>query len=672
MIKPNSGTNGGEKQRDPRGGHNKKSDAEHHAAGTWRADRQGDPADRKPKVSAVSTGRIATRDRERDVNPPPKDAPEWTRMWSRNISDERAAADGCWFDVYRACFTVWWTERYCRLYEGAWAGEPLLLRGAHSQFPHEPIMDMWDDSVLAHMIQRARDYNDAFQAGEPCDWQYECVMRTFGWVRWSSSSILKVHGHVRRFKRASYWVAKKNKKSPTMAALGLHLLCGDGEQGAKVFVGAKSAQQVIKNVISHMIHMVDKSEDLTGELKINRAHNTIEQICTSSYIYPLSGNDEAAHQKAEGAGGSLLIDETHVVDRAFMDRIDRMHISREEPLILQFSTAGSNPDGYGMGESKYARSILNGTITDHSYMAAVYEAPQDLTDAELVSEPQRYAEMANPALGHTVDLDELLSDYKRSSIDVRKLAKCKMYRLNIWQTSDSPWKVAPYWAACEQARKIEDFRGQSSWAGGDFSRARDMSALVFTFAEDARDGPHYYQFPLMWMVREYADAHRDKAAFHQWEQDGILTFCDKTIKYKVIDEKLREIHALYPIQVIRYDPALVTKFMEDLEEETGIPCVAFPQTILAYTGPTDDFAAAVREGTLYHDGNPCYAWQIQNAVVSKPDNNNNQRIVKPTDDDYRKVDAVQAGIMSLSAAMIRDDNVSIYATMKPFSMSGDE
>ena len=107
-----------------------------------------------------------------------------TRSWIRNESDERAAAAGCRFDLDRACWVPWWIGRYCRLYEGEWSGEPMVLRGAYSQ-PMEAILDEWDDGGRELSIERAHEYMECFAAGEPVDWQYECIMRLFGWVKYS-------------------------------------------------------------------------------------------------------------------------------------------------------------------------------------------------------------------------------------------------------------------------------------------------------------------------------------------------------------------------------------------------------------------------------------------------------------------------------------------------------
>src|SRR5215470_15025277 len=113
-----------------------------------------------------------------------------TRAWLKCPADERAAANGCRFDEGRGRFVVEWIERYLRLYEGDWAGQPFRL----------------------------------------LDWARDVTMRLFGWTRYSE----KWGRQVRRFRQASIWVAKKSGKSPTLAAWGLYLLCGDGEKGGKV------------------------------------------------------------------------------------------------------------------------------------------------------------------------------------------------------------------------------------------------------------------------------------------------------------------------------------------------------------------------------------------------------------------------------------------------------
>lgn len=578
-----------------------------------------------------------------------------TREWIRNESDERAAHAGYRFDLARACYTVWWIERYCKLYEGEWAGEPLILRGAHSQ-QFNPLMgdDFEDDEQDA--LLRAYAYNEAYQGGEACDWQYECTMRTFGWCKHDD----EWGREIRRFKKAGIWVPKKNKKSPTLAAWGLYLLAGDGEQGQKVWIGAKDGNQA-SIATRHAIEMVSRSPELTAICEINRNLKRISVPETSSFLQPMASSNKRTQDARHGENGSMLVDETHVVDENFMQITKRMIISRSEPIVAQFSTSGSNPDSYGKGQFDYGSDVLEGRITDHQYFAAIYAAPQDLKDEDLAADPEKYAKMANPAWGHTIRRSEIVSDYTESSRRVSDLAGFKYQRLNIWTSSSNPWKIASRWAENATAIKLADFAGEPCWMGADLSRARDMSALVLTFRDESGDAPKYYQFCWAWMVREYAEKHKSKAAFLQWEHDGLITFCENAIDLREIEDVIGELSQQYAIAEFRHDPAYAHELAARLEDQYSILAVPFKQTMTNYAKPVDDFEAAVIEGNLHHDGHAVYNWQIGHAVV-KSDNNNNRRIVKPTDDDYRKVDIVQAGIMSLSGAMAADSDMSVYAT----------
>jgi len=131
-----------------------------------------------------------------------------TKAWIRNESDERAAAAGYRFDVSRAAYVVWWIENYCRLYEGEWAGEPMILRGCHEDLEGLPVTLSWDEGGKEESLLRAEIYAERFAAGEAVDWQYECTMRVFGWVghstRWGRE--------VRRFRKSAVFVPKKSKK----------------------------------------------------------------------------------------------------------------------------------------------------------------------------------------------------------------------------------------------------------------------------------------------------------------------------------------------------------------------------------------------------------------------------------------------------------------------------
>lgn len=457
--------------------------------------------------------------------------------------------------------------------------------------------------------------------------------------------------------------------TPTEAGWSLYHTCADGEHGAKCFWGAADGKQA-GLAAEHAIAMVEASKELAADCKINKNLKRVTYVPTRSFAEPLSSANAQTQKTKEGLNGSLFIDEAHVVSRSFMDRVDRMGISRSEPVMAMFSTAGDDPDSWGKEQRDYGADVASGVIDDPAYFFAEYAAPQDITDEAIDADISAIGRAANPAWNHTIGEEEFVADYRESCRTVSKLAKFKMYRLNIWQKSSHPWKIATKWTACRSDRTLQSFRGEPCWLGADLSRARDMSAVVATFRDESGSEPHYYQFAWAWMVREYAEKHASKAPFIQWERDGYIEFCDTTIDLRQIEAVIRELAEAHYVREFRHDPAYANEISRRLEEDLGILAVPFRQTIMQYAKPVDDFEAAVTDGTMHHDGNPVYTWEIGHASV-KADPNNNRRIVKPTDDDYRKVDIVQAGVMSLSGAVASQAEASIYATSKPF-FAGDQ
>ena len=436
---------------------------------------------------------------------------EVSKSWIRNISDERAAANGCRFDVLRGAWSVFWIERYCKLYEGdGYAGEPLILWGCrqcdHSRFH---AMQEFDEDAA---VERARLHAHCVAAGHHIDWQYEFNMRCFSWIRHRA----QFGKELRRFRRGSCWLPKKQKKSPTMAANSLYVFCGDGEPGQHVYLMAKDGAQSKKIAGEHAHQMLDQSPELRAECKPNMTTMGIFHPETRSRWEPLSSSNARTQQSKEGLNGSGFVDEAHVVDRAFINRTDRMGISRTEPLFLAFSTAGNNPDGWGHEEFEYAEKVIDGRITDEQYLAMIYAAPQDVTDEQLESDFDKYARMANPSLGHTIDPEEIRADYERSKDTIERLANFKMYRLNVWQHSSNPWLRPSDWAACAGEFTEADLLGQTCYGAFDLALRWDTSALVLLFPWGEHEQPHFRMLVYFFLPVASARKTRDKAAWFEW------------------------------------------------------------------------------------------------------------------------------------------------------------
>lgn len=592
-----------------------------------------------------------------------------TRAWIRNEGDERAAANGCRFDPLRGAWTVWWIERFCRLYEGeGYAGNPVILHGCHKcdhSHLYATTEEWWLDDActvpgLAQAIhlERTRLFAECVAAGHPIDWQYECHMRLYSWVKWRE----RWKRWCRRFRQGSTWIPKKQKKSPTLAANGMYLLCGDGEPGQKVFLAAKDGDQARKNAAKHTVEMLyqcpelyDKENPRGGICTLNRSTLQISHEPSRSVMYPLSSSNASTQKSKEGLNGSVLIDETHVVDRAFVDIISRAGISRSEPLFLEFSTAGNNPDGYGKERFDYCVDVLAGKVTDEELFAAIYAAPQDVTDEQLEEDFEKYARMANPSWGHTIDPEEIRADYQRSKAKAENLANCKMYRLNVWQHSSNPWLSMSDWMKCAAQYTEADLLGQDCFIAFDLALKWDTACIMLAFPMGEEKGlPRFRLWPYFFLPEYAARITGDKIAWRTWEAQGAITLTsgnttDFPLIRATINECTKKFNVLGPVA---YDKKFSEYLSQHLQDEDSIPVEEFAQSPANFIEPMELFDAAVTDHRIEHPNNPVLNWQAGNATKGK-----NGMLVKPSiggigspEDRSKKIDGIVAAVMAVGRA----------------------
>lgn len=541
-----------------------------------------------------------------------------TKQWMRDASDELAVREGCWFDEERGEFAVKWMYDYLRLYEGECAGQPF----------------------------------------ECCrDWQYDGVMRLFGWVRHSDD-----WGRtIRRFRKASWWVAKKNKKSPTLAALTCYVAFGDGEMGQKCFPTAKDGVQIKENVVRHIHEMIRQSEQLSSECKIYKNTGVVFHHPTRSLIMPLSSDNVASQKAKEGLNGSVFVDEVHVVDKQHMRRLSRAGISRPEPIQLEVSTAGDEPESYGKARFDYACAVADGRQKDIETLALIYAAPQDVSDADIHADPMKYGRMANPAMGHTVKPSEYMADYNSSKASLSEFADFKKYRLNIWQQSANPWLSVHAWRQCPQVAGELPTRSYTT-AAFDLSQTTDFTAWVLYQPDEpvSRCYGHY------WITESRARtlSAEFEVPILDWVQQGWVTLStDEKINYKQVHQRMAEDIAKYKIKCVGMDRAYSDSTVQFLTDEQGIELVEIAQGAMSLSSPSRKLEGLVIDGAIDGRLDPVMAWMIGNTSV-KRDENDNIKPVKTVGGVRKHIDGVVALIM---AVLISMTNQPVIRTGRVFS-----
>lgn len=538
-----------------------------------------------------------------------------TKRWMRDASDELAVRNGCWFDESRGQFVVDWMYDYLRLYEGEAAGQPFECK----------------------------------------DWQYEATMRLFGWVR-NSDDWGRV---VRRFRKAIVFIAKKNKKSPTLAAWCCYQAFGDGEMGQKCFPTAKDGSQVKENVVRHIHEMIRQSPLLLGECKINKTTGSVFHEPTRSLILPLSSDNVATQKAKEGLNGSVFVDEVHVVDKQHMRRISRAGISRAEPLQVEVSTAGDEPESYGKGRFDYAERVIDGSAHDDQTLAIIYAAPQSIDDAEIHADPLKFGRMANPAMGHTVKESEFLSDYNTSKGSLSEFADFKKYRLNIWQQSANPWISIHDWKRCAMEPGPLPV-GPQTTAAFDLSQTTDWTAWVLF--QPHSDAPRCYGHYWITEKRAVELSSEFEIPVLEWVQQGWVTLStDERINYRQVHKRMGEDIEKYSIGMVGMDRAYAGSTVQFLSDDQGVEVIEIAQGAMSLSSPSKEIEGLVAEGSLDSRCDPVMAWMIGNTSI-KRDENDNIKPVKTVGGVRKHIDGVVALIMSVYTNMLNPDQESIYST----------
>lgn len=537
-----------------------------------------------------------------------------TRQWIRDESDERAVHAGCWFDEERGQFVVDWIAQTLCLYEGEKAGEPFVLM----------------------------------------PWAEDAVMRLFGWQRFSE----RWGRDIRRFTRASWFVPKKNGKSPLLAALALYCFAGDGEMGQKCFLCAKDGTQAREIAGRHAIEMCMHSEVLMSECSINRSKMQITHEPTRSILVPLSSDDERSQKSKEGLNGSLFVDEVHVVDGEYMDRVSRAGISRSEPIHLEVSTAGNEPESYGRAQYDYGKAVAEGHKVDQSLMFLCYEAPQELQDSDLMADPVKWGKLANPAWGHTVGEDEYLEDFNRSKATLAKLSKFKQYRLDIWQQSASPWLSVHDWAQCPATAEGLD-ESAATFGGLDLSRTTDLTAwLLYQPGEVPRCYGHY------WIPEErlHALAEQLEIPILEWVEQGWITVSgSRRIEFPDVSKRINaDAERFSQLRYVGYDRYAADPVLNQCRDDLGFEMVEIAQGVASLSAPSKELERLVVGHGLDHCDDPVLAWMVGNTSI-RTDENGNIKPVKTVGGVRKHIDGVVSLIMAIHAATLHgDDGNSIY------------
>lgn len=505
-------------------------------------------------------------------------------------------------------------------------------------------------------------HGDGAFAGEPFNllpFQQFIIGSVFGW---------KAEDGWRRFRVSYCEMGKGNGKSPVAGGVGLYGLTGDGEGGAEIYSAATTREQA-GILFRDAKRMAEKSPTLSKLLEIG-LHN-IAYDRTDSYFRPVSSE----HRGLDGKRPHIaLIDELHEHPTALVtDKMRSGTKGRRQALIFEITNSGHDRMSVCWAHHEYSRKVLEGTIENDSWFAYVCTLdPCQKHRTEGKRQPENGCSecddwrdkkvwpKANPGLGVIIT-----EKYLSEQVEEAKGMPTKegiVRRLNFCQWTESRTGLIPVelWSTGNAPVDVASLAGRRCWGGLDLSNRYDLTALALIFPWEG-DEEGFDLLAFMWIPRDIAKAREDKdrVPYFLWEQQGLIRFTEGDVTdYNVVEEQIKELHSIYQIEEIGYDPTNCTQMATSLNAY-GIEMIQFNQNMTNFHEPTEGVLRLLKEGKLRHGDDGCLAWQASN-TDGLTDAANRVRPVKPARQDGRKIDAIVALIMGYGRAMLRDPEGSVY------------
>jgi len=461
-------------------------------------------------------------------------------------------------------------------------------------------------------------------------WQCNWICSLYGWKR-------KQDG-LRRYRRATIILPRKQGKSLIAAALGIYHLIFDKEMGAEVYCGASSLFQA-KEVFSAAQAMLTSAPELvakTGTL-VNAASIVVPS--TNSKFLPVISRPK------DGSNVSCAIcDELHQMrDNSLYESFLTGTAAREQPLIIAISTAGFGTENPCKALQDEAEKVLNKAVEDDELFALIYTIDPDVdwrSESALI--------MANPGCNVSVTLEYLKAAQQVAINNPAKAASFKTKHLNITVAASNAFYSIEKWNGCEDKITLQDFLGEPCWMGFDLSSKLDLTAICTIFIRQIEGKSHYYVFSECFIPSESV---QQNPVYTSWDARGLINVTEgNTIDYTALEALILSRASDYKVQEIGYDSWHSDFFVQSLKPKMpgATKFIDVPQRATHLSTPMKLIEELTYNRRIHHDSDPVLNYCVSN-VIGKPFGN---LIFPDKAKPENKIDGAVALMIAMSRASI--------------------
>lgn len=460
----------------------------------------------------------------------------------------------------------------------------------------------------------------------------------------------------RQIRRALLSVARKNGKTPLMAALILCFLVGPEAGFNYEIVSAASDRDQAATIYKFCKQMIELDEELPGMLGCLDSVKRIVCYHNGNVYKALSADARRQH----GGGPTLIIyDElAQAQDRELYDVLSTSQDAMPEGLFIVISTQSSDPASIMSELVDDALAIQKGMLEDPYYYGEVYAVPDDTPADRLLTDPDIWR-LANPALGGFKMLETVEAQALKARRSPSAAAAFKNLHLNMRVDGNAAFVNSEDWKACAGFIPDEDLVGVECFGGLDLSGRRDLTSLELVFP--LPDGTAAVR-SVFWTHSEELEkrAKEDGALYPLWRDQGHLTVLPtRSIDYAAVARQIGELWRRYKIRSINFDRYRIQDLIRALEDE-GIPAIEYTkdaetagklvlvkhgQGFIDMSPAIDELEEVILSNTLRHGGHPVLTYCMSNVRLTR-DPAGNRKFDKRQ--ERRRIDGAVALAMAVS------------------------
>ena len=451
-------------------------------------------------------------------------------------------------------------------------------------------------------------------------WQQFLFAGTFGF-KWKADN-LRVTRNVFAF------IARKNGKTATAAALVLCALLGDGENGNEADFCANTTKQA--SICFEMTKNFADSVDPKSKI-FKRFRNEIRIPKMKSKIQVLSS--ETSGLDGLNAGIAVL-DETHAYkDWSIINVMKSSQGARQQPLLIQLTTAGFLPTETAPCYSTWltCKDMLDGLKKDDTTFALLYQLDEDddWTDEKVWIK-------ASPSLGETVQLQYMRNQINDAKNNNSLATGIKTKNLNIFCATAEQWLPRELIVKNMQSFDLEMFKDKSTsyaYGGLDCATVSDLSCFTVMIEYDDK----FWFKSFFYQPNDTIEESPNSTLYKEFKRQGYLTATQGNVcDHERILSDIIKCDKIVPFTGIAYDPWGTLSLVVNADSE-GLPMKPFSQKVGNFSMPVKEFERMLRMGKIVIDKNPVTLWCFENAELLT-DHNDNVKPVKGSDKG-KKIDA---------------------------------